>query len=263
MLKKRFLLLIILISACFPALAQDDAVDFSDTTYWDFGLYASPDYNYRMISGDGENGVTSDFLNGMEKYRIGYTVGGIVTRQLGKRIYIQTGILYQSKGYKTSSLQDTVLDLYDHYLSSSEYYSVVRYNTIYIPVIMKVKLFRAGSVQFNLGVGVAPDFYINKSTLSVFDDHTERDITKAEKVWDLEGIVNLNINIPLSDKLSLGLEPAFRYNIFGLNDDINKGVKRNMYSAGFGIQLCYKVTDQSFYDYYYTHIYKKPPKTNF
>ncbi len=263
MLKKYIFLLLASFAFVLPLSAQEDATDPSDTTFWDFGFYGAADYNARMIAGDGENGVTSAFLNSIEKPRIGYTLGINMTRQLGKCIYIQTGILYQNKGYKTSTLQDTVLDLYDHYLSSSDYYSISRYHALYIPVILRIKMFKAGSVQFNVGIGAAPEVYLCKSNLSVFKDHVERDITKAEQAIDVKGIFNLNIDIPLSKNVSLAFEPNFGYNILGLKDEINKGVKRNMYTAGLGIQLTYKVTDQSIYDYYYLHLYKKPPKTTF
>lgn len=263
MLKKYIALLFISTLFILPLAAQEGVKDASDTTFWDFGFYGAPDYNARMISGDGDNGVTSEFLDGIELTRIGYSLGVNMTRQLGKIVYIQTGIMYQNKGYKTSALQDTVLDLYDNYYSSSEYYRISRYNALYIPVILRLKMFKAGSVQFNVGIGVAPEIYLCKSTLSVFGDHTERDITKAEQIFDVKGIFNLNIDVPLSKNLSLGFEPNFSYDILGLKDQTNVGVKRNMYTAGLGIQLVYRVTDQSLYDYYYKHIYKKPPKSTF
>jgi hypothetical protein len=263
MLKKYILFIAISLIITLPLAAQEGVSDASDTTFWDFGFYGAPDYNARMISGDGTNGVTSAYLNTIELPRIGYTFGINMTRQLGKCIYIQTGIMYQNKGYKTSTLQDTVLDLYDHFYSSSEYYSISRYNALYVPVILRLKMFKAGSVQFNVGIGAAPEIYLAKSTLAVFSDHTERDITKAEQVFDVKGMFNLYIDVPLTKNLSLGFEPNFSYDILGLKDKINVGVKRNMYTAGLGIQLSYKVTDQSLYDYYYKHIYKKPPRTTF
>jgi len=263
MVKKYIAILLMSFVFAGTVAAQDGLNDASDTTFWDFGFYGAADYDYRMCAGTGENGISSAFLNTQEIQRIGYTFGINMTRQVGKIVYIQTGILYQNKGYMTESLQDTVLDLYDHFLTANEYTSISRYNALYIPVILRLKLFKAGSVQFNMGIGAAPEFYLSKATLSVFSDHIERDVTKAEQFFDVKGIFNLNINIPLSDNLSLAFEPNISYNILGLNDEINKGIQRNMYTAGLGIQLSYKVSDQSIYDYYYKNIYKKPVKSSF
>lgn len=264
MLKKYLLIILFFITLVPSVKAQEGFSDASDTTFWNFGFYASPDYSYRFCTGNSDRGVSSGDLDNLEIPKLpSYTLGINMTRQLNRILYIQTGIIYQNKGYKTNTQQDTVLDLYDHFLYAKEYTGVTRYHAIDIPVILRIKMFKAGSVQFNAGLGVAPEFYFCKSTLQVFSDHTERDVAPAERFYDLKGIFNLNIDIPLSDNLSLALEPNIGYNILGLEDAFDKGIKRNMYTAGLGIQLSYKVTDQSIYDYYYMHIYKKPAKSTF
>ena len=106
-MKKLTTLLLLLFFATFTAFAQDDIPSASDTTFWDFGLVISPEYDMHSIKGSGDNGVTSSFLSSMETPRVGFSLGLNFTRQLGKVIYIQTGIYYRNTGFKTTGLQDT------------------------------------------------------------------------------------------------------------------------------------------------------------
>jgi hypothetical protein len=264
-MRKNITLLLVLIMVSSLRLWAQDEKDISDSTCWDFGLYVAPNFDSRMISGNADNGVTSAFLKDIEKYRIGYSIGATVTRQVSRKLYIETGFVFESMGYKTNTLQDTVLIDYPYttFVRAEEFHQAVRYNAMEIPVVLRVNLFSSNKAQFNFGFGLAPEFFLNKATLSFFNDHTERDITKAERDVELQGLINFNINIPLTKNLSLGIEPAFRYSILGFKDAVNNGIKRNLFSAGLGFKINYKVTDKWFYDYFYLHIYKKPQKTNF
>jgi hypothetical protein len=130
-------------------------------------------------------------------------------------------------------------------------------------VILRIELAGTSRVQVALGVGAAVRFSLNKSEISFFGTHKERLVSKAERDVNVAGILNLNIKLPLTDKLSFALEPAFRYGILAYHDRIHKGVQRNLWSAGLGLHLCYRVTDKQFYDYYYKHIYKKERRPHF
>lgn len=249
-----------LLCAVFSASSQD--YDAADTTFWEFGLIASPDYNIPMLSGS-HDGISADEISGGAQSRIGYSFGVNFTRQVSKRLYIQSGLTYQNKSYRTRSLQDTVLDLYDQYLASYEYYRIVRYHSISIPVILRVRMFNAGKTSFNFGIGAAPEFLLNRNTIDVFSDHKERDAGNAERFYVVKALVNLNIHIPMSDHWTFSLEPYASYSILGLNDKTWNGIKRNYLTAGLGLQFSYSITDQALYDYYYLHIYKKPPRSTF
>jgi hypothetical protein len=269
MTRKLLILLGMLLVAALPAAAQDagnekpEKPDYSDTTYWNFGLYIAPNFDNASVSGNASNGISSDFLKDIEVPRMGYSLGAVVTRQVHKLLYIQTGFIYESLGYRTRTLQDSVLDLYDEFLYSREYHKAVRYNTFEIPVILQIKLAKSKKIQFNLGVGVAPTFCLNKTEISFFKDHKERKVSKAEKDFGLQALLNINMNVPLTSRLSLGVEPDFRYSLLGLKDAVNKGINHQLYSLGISLQLNYRITDRDFYNYYYLHIYKKPEKPNF
>jgi hypothetical protein len=226
-------------------------------------LYVAPNFDNTFVSGNSSTGVTSAYLKNLEVPRMGYSIGAVVTRQVHKLLYIQAGFIYESQGYKTRALQDTVLNLYDEFLYSKAFHIAYRYNTFEIPIILQIKLAKAKKIQFNLGIGVAPAFYLSKSEISFYSDHTERHISKAEKDFSMQALLNINVNIPLTNRLSLGVEPDFRYSLTGLKDRVNKGINHHLYNLGISFQLNYRITDKDFYNYYYLHIYRKPEKTNY
>jgi hypothetical protein len=248
--------LLLIISLGYFGYAQTPVKDTS-SKYLDISIFGSPDYNYRMIAGNGENGVTSEMLNSFEEYRVGYSAGLMFTKNIKKWVSMEFGIIYQNYGYKTGSLMDTIFDHYNEMIYSRDYYKAVRYNAIDIPIMVKFQLFKVKKTEFSLALGVAPCFYIGKNTLKYFSTYVENDITKAERDVQVQGLFNLNVLIPLSKNLYLGIEPTLRYDILAMNDRINLGVKRNFYSPGLGITLTYRLFDDVMYDYYYQNIYNK------
>ena len=260
---RKFALLFIIIFSVIKSFGQtQNEVKDTTNTFIDISIFASPDYDFRMISGAGENGVTTDYLNGIEKFRFGYSTGLMFSKNVAKRISLQFGFIYQNYGYKTTTLQDTVFNHYDEPLYSKEYYKSVRYNAFDIPIMVRINLFNAGKTEFNLSVGAAPCFYIGKNTLKYFDDHVENEITKAERDIQVQGLFSLSVLIPVAYNLFIGIEPTLRYDILPMNDNVNIGIKRNPYSPGLGITLTYRLFDDVMYDYYYKNIYNKDKNNN-
>ncbi|MEI6766607.1 MAG: outer membrane beta-barrel protein [Bacteroidota bacterium] len=231
--------------------------DDSDTTWWDIGIYASPDYCTRIASGSTAESFSSGTFDAIEKPRIGYTAGLLFSRQLSKRLYFQSGLVFESQGYKTKTLNDTVFDLYDKPLYTKDYVRAIRYNTINIPVILKINLFNASKIKFNAGIGVAPVISLGKYEVMTFEDHTERLISKAERDLNIQAIVNFSVYIPFSDEFSVSIEPTLKYTVLPYNDHQYKGISRGLISPGIGIFFAYALPTQAVYDYYYYNIYKK------
>lgn len=248
--------ILFIISFGFSSYSQTPVKDTS-SKFLDISIFGSPDYNFRMISGTGENGVTSEMLSSTEQFRIGYSAGLMFTKNIKKWISMEFGILYQNYGYKTSTLQDTVFNQYKEMLYARDYFKSVRYNAIDIPVLVKFQLFKAGMTEFSLALGVAPCFYIGKNSVRSFSSHDEVELTRAERNVQVQGLFNLNVLIPLAKHWYIGIEPTLRYDILAMNDAINIGVKRNFYSPGLGITLTYRLFDDVMYDYYYQNIYNK------
>jgi hypothetical protein len=257
MIKKYFFLTVLLIvSLNINSFSQTQVKDTS-SKFFDISIFGSPDYDFRMISGTGDNGVTPEMLNKIEKYRIGYSAGLMFAKNLGKVVSMEFGLVYQNYGYTTETLKDTILDHYNEMLYANDYYKSVRYNALSIPVMVRFNLFKVNKTEFSLALGVAPSFYLGKNTVKYFDTHTENDLTKAEQTVQVQGLFNLNVLIPIAKNLFIGIEPTLRYDILALNDKVNTGIKRNFYSPGLGITLTYRLFDDVMYDYYYQNIYNK------
>ena len=230
-----------------------------DTTYWNVSLYGSADYNYRFLSGSSGPGQDKAFFDGIEKPRIGWIGGVSVQRQLRGRLSIQFGISFQSQGYRTLGLSDTVFNYRDSALYNTLYDKATRYMSVNIPVILKINMFHIGKAAFDFGIGLSPSFSMGKHQVSFFSDHTEYYNSRSENSIDLQALACLSIYVPVSRYLSFTFEPTFRYNILPYEDKYYSGIKRNMFSAGLGIYFTYKVTDNKMYDYYYEKIYNKSP----
>lgn len=251
--KVKLSVLFLLLCSAVASAQSDD----TDTTWWDVGIYASPDYCSRIASGSTPESFSSVTFDAIENPRTGYTAGILFSRQISNRLYIQSGLVFESQGYKTKTLNDTVYDLYDRPLYTREYSKAIRYSTINIPVILKINLLQAGNIKFNIGLGVAPMISLGKNEILTFDDHKESLASKSERDLNIQAIVNLSVYIPLSESFSLSIEPSFKYTVMPYNDRAYKGISRSLFAPGMGIFLAYKLPTQAIYDYYYYNIYKK------
>ncbi|HOY31623.1 MAG TPA: outer membrane beta-barrel protein [Bacteroidales bacterium] len=227
----------------------------TDTTYWGISLYGSADYNMQLIKGSTTAGQDGAFMNNLSLPRIGYLLGFSINRPVSKRLSMEFGVSFQSQGYRLGTLSDTLWNYRDSAIGFNDYEKACRYYSINIPVLLKITLFHIKKVKFDLGLGVAPVISLGKQQVSVFDNHTEKFHEKSGRDIDVQALGCLSVYIPLSKNISLSLEPTFRYNILPYKDNYYEGVSRNMMSAGLGIYLTYKLTDDEMYDYYYRHIY--------
>ncbi|MCK9613085.1 MAG: outer membrane beta-barrel protein [Bacteroidales bacterium] len=237
----------------------------ADTNYWGVSIYGSVDYNTQFIKGSTIDPMVGvDSMKKIDLPRCGYTLGFSVNRPVYKILSLEFGIFIHSQGYRTGTLPDTIWNYRDSILSITDYHKSYRYYSLNIPVLLKVDIVRSKKVTFGIGVGVAPVFSLGKQQVSFFEDHKEIVHEKTGRDIDIQALGCLFVSVPLTDKLSLTLEPTFRYNILSYKDSYYQGITRNMLSAGLGIYLTYKVTDKAMYDYYYKKIYNvKNPMPQF
>ncbi len=253
-MKKFFILTILVGLISFRSFSQTT----TDTTskYWGISLYGSADYNMHLVTGGTPAGQDAGFMKNIDLPRIGYSVGFSLNRPVGKRVSFEFGFSVQSQGYRTKTLSDTLWNYRDSAIGFTDYHKAYRYFSVNIPVLLKIKLFNMGKARLDFGLGVAPTFSAGKQQALFFDDHTEIINEKSGTAVNVQAIGCLSIYIPVSKKMSLTLEPTFRYNILPYKDSYYVGVKRTLFSAGLGLYITRKVTDDEMYDYYYRHIYK-------
>jgi hypothetical protein len=235
-----------------------------DTTYWGISLYGCADYSLNMVKGKTTSGQDAAFMKNIDLPRYGYLVGFSINRAVGKRVAFEFGLSFQSQGYRTGTLSDTIWNYRDSAIGFNDYRKAYRYYSINIPVILKITLFHIKKATVDFGIGVAPVISLGKKQVLFFDDHTENINEKSGPDLDLQAIGCLSIHIPLSNKIALTLEPTARYNIMPYKDSYYEGISRNFLTAGLGLYLTYKVTDDEMYDYYYKNIHNvKNPKPAF
>ncbi len=252
----KYRILLFLFSSLMSASVFSQNTD-KDSTYWDISGYGFVDYNMALLTGSND-GISASDMKDINLPRVGYSLGFSVNRPLSKRLSIDFGLAFQSQGYKTGNLMDSVVNYRDSLLFTQEYHSAVRYASINIPVLLKINLFHIKKTTVDLGIGVAPVISLGRRTISYFADHNETVNGKSGPDLDVQALASITVRIPLSEKLSLTLAPTFRYNVMAYKDPNYDGIKRNFLSPGIGIYLTYKLTDNEIYDYYYRHIYKNP-----
>ena len=270
-MKKDYLLIICCLIFTFNAFAQEDNDKIiiepkteiktalkTDTLYWDLSLYASPDYDYRIFSGNDTNNFGADYYNSIEIPRIGYSLGFSVGVNISKVVTFQFGVLYQNSGYKTTTLVDSIKDQYNRFMNTVDYHKDLRYHSLNIPLLFKFNLFKAGKTEFKLGLGLSPTLFMGKNTFRVYSGYKTPEISEAERNIDIQGLFCLNVLIPVGNNFFIGIEPTMRYNILGFNTKVkNSTIKRNLYSPGLGITLTYRLFSEKMYDFYYQKIYNK------
>jgi hypothetical protein len=252
-MRKIFTIALLIILASYNGFSQTDD---TDSTYWGISLYGCADYSFHMVKGSSPSGQDAGFMKDIDLPRAGYLAGFSINRAVGKRVAFEFGLSFQSQGYRTKTLSDTIWNYRDSVIGMNDYHKAYRYNSINIPVILKITLCHIKKATIDLGIGVAPVISIGKKQVLFFDDHTEIINEKSHPDLNVQAIGCLNINIPLGKNFALTLEPTVRYNILPNKDSYYEGVSRNFFTAGLGLYLTYKLTDDKMYDYYYRHIYK-------
>ncbi|HNZ41819.1 MAG TPA: hypothetical protein PLI16_00420 [Bacteroidales bacterium] len=255
-MRRLFTISFLLLFTVFAGISQNTPKTDSVTNHWGISLYGSADYNMYMVQGTTPAGQDAGFMKNIDLPRIGYTIGASVNRPVGKRVSMEFGVQLQSQGYRSKNLIDTLWNYRDSAIGFSDYEKAYRYFSVAIPVMVKIKLFDMGKAHLDLGLGVAPVLSAGKQQALFFDDHTEILNEKSGTAINVQALGCLSFYIPMGNKMSLTLEPTFRYNILPYKDSYYIGVKRNLFSAGLGIYITRKVTDDEMYDYFYRRIYK-------
>lgn len=255
-MRKKFTISFLLVFTVLAGISQTTPKTDSVTNHWGISLYGSADYNMHMVNGTTPAGQDAGFMKNIDLPRIGYTIGASINRPVGKRVSMEFGVQVQSQGYRSKNLIDTLWNYRDSAVGFSDYHKAYRYFSVNIPVMVKIKLFNMGKAHLDLGLGVAPVFSAGKQQALFFDNHTEILNEKSGTAIDVQAIGCLSLYIPMGSKMSLTLEPTFRYNILPYKDSYYIGVKRHLFSAGLGIYITRKVTDDEMYDYFYRRIYK-------
>jgi len=220
------------------------------------GVSYSPDYCYRDLKGDGTDVINSNIArsNSVESAKYGFTTGLSARFSLTKNLQLETGLYFADKGerlvidlstltfgdmidprygfvYETSEVPGTVI-------ANNKYmYAELPLKLNYIILDKKMRLAISGGTSLNTMVG-----YNQKSTHKYEDGSksvSSNSFSTANFTRFHIGVIGgLSLEIPLSEKLALRLEPTYRRSITAINND---RIREYLYSAGMNLGVTYKL----------------------
>jgi hypothetical protein len=207
---------------------------------WHLGISASPLVCYRVLTSGGDSlNVLIDNLNGESQVKPGYSVGLRCGYDLSPRWTLETGVLYSDKGYTR------VIDYSTHF---SDWPSLVKsqYHYHYIGIPVKIS-YTMGSkrLRYFVGLSLVPEFLASDQvrTKRYYDDHIEKrsdPIFPSSTSFNLSVAVSGGIDLKVTDRIHLKLEPAFEFGLLKTTADVND-LKARLYQGGLNVGLNYVI----------------------
>jgi len=208
------------------------------------GVSYSPDYCYRTqvnksISDSLWNYV-KNYYDSIETSKFGYTTGINLCYYISEKIFIESGVLYSNKGYKTIPVKTPMIDINGNvtYISAS-FISTYKY----LDIPFKVNYtFLKRRIKIVAGIGATLNIFLNSSFTSEPKEAIESVIVISENTVNkinLSPTISIGLLYKLNEKMNLRLEPTYHYGIFNIDDNSSKSV--HLWNAGIGIAYCYKL----------------------
>jgi hypothetical protein len=250
----------------------------NDFPKWTVGAMIAPVYSYRDISFNYENQTQanpveaeSEFDNS-EEALISYGGGIDVNYHLSKRWSIQSGMYYSQVGQVNNNALNFVQDN-DQYLLFSINTStgninvafekipadirkinppkdtlesvdlnnvkiIQNFNLFEIPIMLKYEIL-SKKIGLSISGGLSPAYVLrNQTYLQVDNDKYNIGNSDNLKTMIYNSTIGLGINYFISKKLSLDLEPTFKYSLSPINK--NSEFDYHPYSFSFFTGLSYK-----------------------
>lgn len=250
----------------------------NDLSKWSVGAMVAPVYSYRDISINYENQPQGNPVDAeaefdkSEEALISYAGGIDVNYNLSKHWSIQSGVYYSQIGQVNNNALNFVQDN-DQYLLFSISTStgninvafekipadirkinppkdtlesidlnnvkiIQNFNLFEIPLVLKYKIL-SKKVGLSISGGLSPAYVLkNRTYLQVNSDKYDIGNSDNLKTMIYNSTIGLGINYFISKKLSLDLEPTFKYSLSPINK--NSQFDYHPYSFSFFTGLNYK-----------------------
>jgi hypothetical protein len=192
------------------------------------GLNATPEMGYRIIMVTGSS--YASMRNETEIPKMGFSAGLTVNYNFSKKIGIETGLQYASRGYtyKTTELFHPFLPLYGELER--------RYSWNYLEIPLRA-VFTSGEkkIKFLATAGATAGFFLNaRSTTIIKYSNGQESITSGElsihyRQFVISPQLSLGAEYQLSSLFHFRFEPIARY---ALNSLVNSPIKTNLISGG-------------------------------
>jgi hypothetical protein len=217
----------------------------------------SADYSYRSQTGDGSELSESIMaLNSQfHKPKYGYTAGVSLFFPMGKRMRLETGLLFANRGeqfvadMENLTFGDMIDPRYGFVYETLEAFPVSSKNKhSYMYVDWPIKLsYPLVEKKLRVSVTAGPSFNTfiayNSKSKSVYDDGS---VKKASSSYNFASVYrvymafigSVTLDYPLNEKLGLRIEPIYRRGITPMNSD---RIQSYHYSAGLNFGLTAKL----------------------
>ena len=219
------------------------------------GVNISPDYCFRVLennNGSATSDMVIDLRNENEVAKLGFTGGLNICFNLSKRLGIETGLQYSSKGYAFKNSELTFGDLIDPrygflYTNNGGPAPVLAkfiYHDNYLDIPLRV-IYSFGEKKLHCiaSIGVTANIFLHATQTSIleFEDGSERKETRAQdddfKSMNISPAISAGIDYGVSQQFNLRVEPTFRY---GLLNIIDTPVTAYLWNAGLNVTCYYK-----------------------
>lgn len=201
------------------------------------GINFSPDVCYRTLYNKSKDISGAEILkerNENELPKFGFTTGVNVSYTIKKYVGIEAGIQYSNKGY-----QDKILELIFPQPAPDLPLKSKRIDDFhYLDIPIKANFFIGNKkVRFISSVGITTNILLKATYTSIYyyTNRIERQkhvsIHEFEKV-NLSPTVSVGIDYKINNKMSLRIEPTFRYGVLQI---INTPLTAYLYSGGINI----------------------------
>lgn len=179
-----------------------------DTSSIVVGFKISPQLsgNYKLVPG---SALT---LNG----------GFLVRKQLIKRLYIESGLLFLDKGLEVKGQQITATGIEDFSYSQHFYY-------IGVPVILGINVFH----HFYLASGVVPAYFIAEKVPAFFGSSPNK------RTFNIDFNLTMGGNIPVNETFKIFIEGTFLQQLLQFQQ--NSKNSGRYFNQGIAIGIIYKI----------------------
>jgi hypothetical protein len=198
------------------------------------GLNATPEMGYRIIMVNGSS--SASLRNQTEEPKMGFSAGLTVIYNFSKKIGLETGLQYASRGYiyKTDDFFSDPFLLMPETIES-------KYSWNYLEIPVRA-VFTSGEkkVKFLASAGATAGFFLNaRSTTIIKYLNGQESITSGElsihyRQFVISPQLSLGAEYQLSPLIHFRFEPIAR---FALNSLVDSRIKTNLISGGLMVSF--------------------------
>ncbi len=230
-------------------------------------LYASPDYTFKSVMGGAASSAYLQKKDSTETMRVGYTVGGRITKNIGEHLIVKAGLQFSqinerftlrtenerrtttvittrnitdAAGNVTTVSDTTSFTQIGYLVKTSNNY----YRSIELPLMLGYE-FGNDKLKFSLNGGAIVNIAawykgntLDTSYQSIAIAKSGNDVYKHSVAVSLYG--SLSIIKPVAEKFDLFAEPYFRYSLSNMNSN-TLGYNQRFSTMGLSLGIRYKL----------------------